>query len=44
MKLLIDEIVKDYSSEIEKKKKIYIVLDNARYQRAYDVQNYAEAK
>jgi transposase len=42
VKLLIDEICKDYKSDIENWKKIYLILDNARYQRAKEVTLYAE--
>ena len=41
-KLLIDKIVSFYKNEINAWVKIYMILDNARYQKAYDVQNYAK--
>jgi transposase len=42
MKWLLETISKDRKSELEKWKKIYLVLDNARYQKAYEVQDYAK--
>lgn len=44
IKLLIDQIVDDYDKEIWEWKTIYMILDNARYQRANEVQLYAKEK
>lgn len=44
MKSMIDTIVADYKDEIEWGKIIYIILDNARYQKAIEVQQYAKDK
>ena len=41
-KLLIDQIVLDHRTAIESQKHIYVVLDNARYQKAYEVLEYAK--
>ena len=42
IKLLLDQVYIDYKDEIIEWKKIYFILDNARYQRAKDVQEYAK--
>jgi transposase len=39
---LIDKICKDYKESASQPKNIYLVLDNARYQKAKDVQEYAK--
>ena len=44
VKLLIDEIYTDYKQDIEEWKTIYLILDNARYQRAKEVTEYAIEK
>jgi len=41
IKWLIDKICKDYKEAIFQNKNIYLILDNARYQKAKDVQEYA---
>jgi len=42
VKLLVDEICKDYKDAISQGKTVYVILDNARYQKAYEVQDYAK--
>lgn len=42
MKLFLDAVSRDYAEKISEWRKVYIVLDNARYQKAYEVQNYAK--
>lgn len=42
MKLLLEKIAGQYKKRLEKWKKIYLVLDNAKYQKAYAVQDYAK--
>ena len=42
MKLLLREIAEKYKKRIEWWKKIYLILDNARYQKAYEVQEEAK--
>lgn len=41
MKLFLDKIKQDYATSIVLGKKLYLILDNARYQRAKEVQEYA---
>jgi transposase len=43
-KQLIDQIARDYEQEILDNIPVYMVLDNARYQRANLVQEYAKQK
>jgi transposase len=43
-KKLMDQIAKDYETEISNGIPIYTVLDNARYQKANEVCEYATAK
>lgn len=43
-KQLIDQIASDYEAEIQNNTPVYMVLDNARYQRATIVQEYAKEK
>jgi transposase len=42
MKLLLKTIADKYKDRIKSWKKIYLILDNARYQKAYEVQDYAK--
>lgn len=42
MKWLLKIIAEDRKQEILDWKKIYLILDNARYQKAYEVQDYAK--
>jgi transposase len=42
MKSLLDKIKLKYSLEISQWKSIHIVLDNARYQKSYKIQDYAK--
>jgi len=44
VKELIDKICVVYSEALVMEKKIFIILDNARYQRSYKVQEYAKEK
>jgi transposase len=42
MKLLLEKIANENQERLKKWKKIYMILDNARYQKAYVVQDYAK--
>ena len=43
-KQLIDQIEKEYNTQIQDHIPIYIILDNARYQKATEVREYSESK
>jgi hypothetical protein len=42
MKLLLLQVKQKHTERLKDGKRIYIILDNARYQKSNEVQNYAK--